>query len=236
MPFIWAAVIVLVASPRDVQAQVAGTNKGATDRAQLNVLQSLRRVDLVPSPRKPASVNDPLRRFAVGIETALAQEAPIAEVSALAAANQFPGAVPSKAPRGEHTVTINTAVPGWHSLGLYAAPGEKISVTLPRTALSLNLVVQIGSHTDELWHLDSWERIPHVVRRFSITETHTTAASSLGGLITIDVPGGGKSQKTEITGKNLGPFFQAWGVPTSERARVSIENFPHWMPTGFKSK
>ena len=96
-------------------------------------------------------------------------------------------------------VTIDTAVPGWHSLGLYAAPGETVSVTVPKTAIALNLVVQIGSHTDQLWHLDSWERIPQMVRRFPITEVHTTAASSLGGLIYIDVPDGALSERLAVT-------------------------------------
>ena len=32
------------------------------------------------------------------------------------------------------------------------------------------------------------------------------------------------------TGKNLGPFFQKWNVPTSESARASIANLPAWMP------
>ena len=31
-------------------------------------------------------------------------------------------------------------------------------------------------------------------------------------------------------GRNLGPFFQAWGVPTSETARKSIASLPAWMP------
>jgi len=30
--------------------------------------------------------------------------------------------------------------------------------------------------------------------------------------------------------RNLGPFFQAWGVPTSETARASITDLPVWMP------
>ena len=30
--------------------------------------------------------------------------------------------------------------------------------------------------------------------------------------------------------KNLGPFFQAWGVPTSDAARQSIADLPAWMP------
>ena len=37
-------------------------------------------------------------------------------------------------------------------------------------------------------------------------------------------------------GRNLGPFFQAWGVPTSEKARVSIADLPAWMPDNFLPK
>ena len=38
------------------------------------------------------------------------------------------------------------------------------------------------------------------------------------------------------TGRNLGPFFEAWGVPTSEKARASITDLPEWMPEGFEGK
>ncbi len=31
-------------------------------------------------------------------------------------------------------------------------------------------------------------------------------------------------------GRNLGPFFEYWGVPTSQAARDSIKNLPTWMP------
>ena len=31
-------------------------------------------------------------------------------------------------------------------------------------------------------------------------------------------------------GKNLGPFFQRWGVPTSDAARAAIADLPGWMP------
>ena len=34
----------------------------------------------------------------------------------------------------------------------------------------------------------------------------------------------------QATGKNLGPFFVKWGVPTSQAARDSIANLPAWMP------
>ncbi len=34
-------------------------------------------------------------------------------------------------------------------------------------------------------------------------------------------------------GRNLGPFFEAWGVPTSDEARASIAGLPVWMPDDF---
>jgi hypothetical protein len=41
---------------------------------------------------------------------------------------------------------------------------------------------------------------------------------------------------SEATGKNLGPFFQVWGVPTSDKARKSVERLPKWLPDALASK
>ncbi|MFO0963670.1 MAG: M60 family metallopeptidase [Phycisphaerales bacterium] len=38
---------------------------------------------------------------------------------------------------------------------------------------------------------------------------------------------------SRAAGRNLGPFFEAWGVPTSAAARASIADLPAWMPPGF---
>ncbi len=35
---------------------------------------------------------------------------------------------------------------------------------------------------------------------------------------------------SRTVGRNLGPFFEAWGVPTSKKARDSIARLPTWMP------
>lgn len=37
---------------------------------------------------------------------------------------------------------------------------------------------------------------------------------------------------SRTVGKNLGPFCEYWGLPTSEEARKSIANLPAWMPEG----
>ena len=36
--------------------------------------------------------------------------------------------------------------------------------------------------------------------------------------------------------RNLGPFFQAWGIPIPHSARKTVENLPPWMPPGFPPK
>ena len=38
---------------------------------------------------------------------------------------------------------------------------------------------------------------------------------------------------SKAVGRNLGPFFDAWGVPTSAAARKEIAELPGWMPAGF---
>ena len=39
---------------------------------------------------------------------------------------------------------------------------------------------------------------------------------------------------SRTVGKDLGPFFEAWGLPTSEAARRSIEGLPIWMPAAMR--
>ncbi len=41
---------------------------------------------------------------------------------------------------------------------------------------------------------------------------------------------------SRTVGRNLGPFFQAWGVPTSEGARASIADLPPWMPPDWPAR
>lgn len=41
---------------------------------------------------------------------------------------------------------------------------------------------------------------------------------------------------SKTAGRNLGPFFQAWGIPTSQTARESIANLPKWMPQDLEDK
>ena len=38
------------------------------------------------------------------------------------------------------------------------------------------------------------------------------------------------TRMSKTVGKNLGPFFESWGVPTSKKARAGLVKLPSWMP------
>lgn len=39
---------------------------------------------------------------------------------------------------------------------------------------------------------------------------------------------------SQVSGKNLGPFFQAWGVPVSKAALAKVKHLPGWLPAEWK--
>ena len=136
---------------------------------------------------------------------------PPEQVQASPAAADFPGLPPADAPRLTRTVTVDTAVPRWHSTGLYAAPGEVITVTVPATAADAKLHVRIGCHKDLLWSekIAAWKRVPEITRSFPITKTVTRAANAFGGPVYLEVPAGCSLGAIQVTVENViaAPLF-----------------------------
>lgn len=154
---------------------------------------------VVPAPGWPLAETDALARLAVVVEDAELQHQPVDKVKAHPAASGFPFAVPASAKTVTAKRSIDTAIPDWHSLGLYAAPGATIRVEVPPEALRAKLVVRIGCHTDQLWHLPTWERWPSICREVVITETTTKIASPFGGIVYIAVPYEAKAGTVSVT-------------------------------------
>ncbi len=176
---------------------------------RLRELQQLHAAEAVPGPDQPLKLDQPLARLALTLQMEQIKQAPVDQVTAHPSAALFPGAVPAEAPRVTRTLTINTAVPGWHSTGLYAAPGEVVTVTVPEAAADQGLQVHIGCHTDTLWGLDTWKRCPEIVRWFSLTQPVTRAANAFGGLVYVDVPGDCPLGEVtvEVSGAVEAPYF-----------------------------
>jgi hypothetical protein len=133
-----------------------------------------------------------------------------AAVEAHPAAAQWPGAVPADAPRVEQTLTLDCAIWGWKSTGLYAAPGEVLEITLPAEATDAGLGVRIGSCTDRLWHKSDWKRVPEISRSFPLDAPVIEAANAFGGLVYVTVPRDCAMDSVEVTirGAVEAPLFR----------------------------
>ncbi|MES2476907.1 MAG: M60 family metallopeptidase [Verrucomicrobiota bacterium] len=149
-----------------------------------------------PSESAPLRSEDAFSRLLVTLE--LERPAPFA-AGAHPAAADFPGAVPADAPRiKDRRIAVDLAVPDWHSTGLYAAPGEEIQVTLPVEARNLGLAVRIGCHTDRLWHLDAWKRVPEISRSFPLQDATSSVSNPFGGLIYLVVSSHAPQHQVEV--------------------------------------
>lgn len=200
----------------------------------------------IPAQGRPIRRKDSVARALLAIELQVESSAAPEEVSAHPSARAFPGEVTADAPRVHREVSIDASVPGWHSTGLYAPPGEVITVT-PRGVMSAGTRLRIGSHTDHLWHLDRWERCPDVVRSWEIPTVSAAsarsagsgssagersvpalrAASSFGGLIYIEiVERGTGSAAFEIAGAVEAPHFVLGTTSADEWTRIRLAPAP----------
>ncbi|MSR47398.1 MAG: hypothetical protein EXS13_10100 [Planctomycetes bacterium] len=180
-------------------------------RPKLEAERAKRADAIEPTPDKPLERIDGGDRAMLAYIVREADRVAAEEVKPLGAAKSFPGLPPAAAPRLTKTIALDTALPRWHSTGLYAAPGEVITLTLPEAAAAVRIALQIGAHTDVLFDLAAWHRVPKAFVRRPVTATTTKLAAPLGGLIYVDVPEGLDLGKVDVTlaGGIAAPWFVA---------------------------
>jgi hypothetical protein len=183
--------------------------------------------DMTPTARQPLTVANPLGRLALTLRIESLRRAPPDAIRAEPAAAAFPGLPPDDALRVTRTLSVDTAVPDWHSTGLYAAPGEPITATLPAGASPVGLGLRIGAHRDLLWHKDSWSRWPEICVRVPLTAPTTRLASPLGGLIYVEVEGRAAPGQVSVTIAHAveAPYF-VLGETDLSRWRAAIRLRP----------
>ncbi|MBR5758879.1 MAG: M60 family metallopeptidase [Thermoguttaceae bacterium] len=179
-------------------------------------------IDLVPTAKNPIREDDLISRLTVAVQTERylhsqeLNDVDVETIPAFAAGNDFPGSVPEDAERIDSAkVVVKTDTPGWASTGLYAAPGEIISIKVDPEILasfSKPYRVRIGVHSDRLWHLKNWTRYPEISLEKTIVSPETKVVNPFGGLVYIVVPSGGKSDGLgavdfEISGAVAAPYF-----------------------------
>lgn len=192
-----------------------------------------------PTTQAPIKEDDLLKRLVVTLQIEKYIHGQIAgitspqEVPSLVTENVFPGPVSESAERLQDVeIKVKTAVPDWHSTGLYAAPGEVITVGIDPQLLAQfqsPLKIRIGVHTDSIKHLSQWTRYPTITIAKPITSNSTQIATPFGGLIYVDVPRNVTRQglgeiTVKISGGVSAPYFvrdvtsiQAWNATEKKK-------------------
>ena len=143
-------------------------------------------------------------------------------------ADEIFGAVPDDAARISRTIRIDPAQTRWHSTGVYAPPGELITITVPEAVQGNGIVVRLGGHTDNIAVRPAWKRPPQVHWQYPLNANEVEAASPFGGAIYIDV--GVANRETApfeltINGAVEAPFF-ILGETTDEDWVNSLRDAP----------
>lgn len=99
------------------------------------------------------------------------------------------GSISPSAPRLTKVVDIDTSIGRWHPTGLYAAPGELVTVEVPSDFVGRSFMIKINANWDVLERLNSWERFPDVHWEFGIEKEIIEVANPFGGVIFIDLGG-----------------------------------------------
>lgn len=224
--------------------EAAGENMETAELLEkLDVLQEHRKDRLLPKPEKALANNQKLDWAILTRQIRGQKDLPVDKVKAHPAAKAFPGAVDIKAKRVKKAVEIRTDRPGWRnkgiyadsrkkdwqSTGLYAAPGEVITVTVTEKATDAGLSVRIGAHSDLLWRHNKWRRAPEICRSFEIKEVVTKAANAFGGPIYIVTPHDCTLGRFNVTidGAVEMPWYIA-GKTTAEEWKKMRDNPAPW--------
>lgn len=161
----------------------------------------------LPQARTPVRAGDVRDRVLLAIDLELESRAKPEEIRAHHAAEFFPGVVPAEASRIERTIATDPNRRGWQSTGLYAPPGEVITLILPEETPRKGVRIRIGCHTDGLWHHDAWRRFPDIARDFPAGPGVLRVASAFGGLIYLELPPKAGSIIATIKGAVESPRF-----------------------------
>ena len=201
----------------------------------------LNEAPVIPTKQEPVvPAEAPVAFLMLKIANRYAVDLPPEELTPHPAASDFPGVPAAGAESVTATVTIDGSYAGrsgkyfasnagaarWSSTGLWAPPGQVVSITVPSKAINA-LNVLVGSHTDKLWKKDKIQRFPNLVRSYKITEETIQVANAFGGMIYLRTPGGTSLGKMEVTieGAVRAPFY-VHGVTTKQEWLDTIRYYP----------
>ena len=150
------------------------------------------------------------------IESALTQKLPADELTPHPSHSEFPGEVPTNSTRISRTITVDGNQSGLDSnfgysnprsdirisTGLYAAPGDIVTITVQSEIANSGVKILIGAHTDILWHKEQIHRHPVISRSWIVDNVSTEVGNAFGGQIYIAIPAGSTMGIFDVTISN----------------------------------
>ncbi|MDG1536433.1 MAG: M60 family metallopeptidase [Candidatus Thalassarchaeaceae archaeon] len=187
---------------------------------------------------------DPVADVILRLEEALTQNLPADQLPVHPSHTEFPGEVPSNATRISRTVSINGTQSGLPSnfgysgarsslrmsTGLYAPPGEVLTVSVSQDVSELGFWILIGAHTDGLWGKDVIKRHSKIYRYWWIDNTTTEIGNAFGGPIYAAIPAGSEFGEFDMTisGAVRAPMFVLGETSDFEWIYSERENPAPW--------
>ncbi|MHC4462254.1 MAG: M60 family metallopeptidase [Planctomycetota bacterium] len=171
-----------------------------------------------PTPTTP--VSDSFEKALLRRESTILANTPVDEVIEHRTAEAVYGTIPGGAPRITRTLSFNATQEGrdtrnndsdiWLSTGLYAVPGEIVTITVPPTVTTLGLKVKINGDWNNVSGRSSYLRMPFGTSRdFSLDQTSVDTANAFGGLLWVVVPTNTVPGAFDVTFGNVieAPYF-----------------------------
>lgn len=143
-----------------------------------------------PTLETPINVGDVLPRLFVSDMCKKFLTKPVNAVNVHPSALNFPGFTEADAGAAKIIVRFDPNVTRWQGTGLYAPPGEVVTVEVPTNLLHLKLRLRIGCHSDKIWEMDDWTRYPELCREFPVTDYSSEIGIAFGGPIFAIIPPG----------------------------------------------
>lgn len=137
-------------------------------------------------------------------------------------AGAFPGPVPADAPRVTRRLELDAGIGGWRSTGLYAAPGEAVSVRVIDGDQPAAL--RIGCWLDPQ-DFDDRYRFPVASFTTPIADGRASLSSPIGGPVYVELPDDPGPMVVEVAGAVEMPRFRL-GVDDPDAWRMRLRNLP----------
>lgn len=192
-------------------------------------------IENTPYPTPTTPVTNEFDKAIILYETRLLNQPDLKGTIAHRGAEDVFGEIPDDAERlSNFPVVINGNWTGWQSTGMYAAPGNTVTVTVPEELVGNGYYVRLSGHHDSIIARKSWKRTPNAIQKsIELTTSTVSIASPYGGAIYIDLLDGadGKQRNTygdltiEVDGAIRAPYF-VLGKNTNQEWTDEIRQYP----------